>query len=1233
MLNVTEEVGIITTSSATESSKLVSSSLPPTAADSRRTLNTTQHMKLTQKRSQSSPTQQPQTSFRKPAISSYSHGKLAATTTTEASTDEEEWDDPVAGKLKSLHDIATKAKVFRKVGDRMHRQLDDMCLERSAVGGGGGGKMMISLPASTDTGSSPHDSPSTIPTTKSPLSLSPSEIAIAIASTTIGATSTGATAKGKATGTTKNRTNGVSDETASSRSLQNNDDLGGAAEPRSPATTNEAPFSPPHKPRYPRANRHHEEQPPSSILRKGKFSPKTAASPSSRLPSTGQRVRGLWSPSIEVLRDDGDDLRPSAAAATTTATARGAAAAALRGSSPEGRIEAVRDETLARVFCYLPLADLLRAGMVSRRWRHEIHRAHGGGIEGTTTTTTTTTRDYSGQQGSRKLREGTNNANDDRGIRSKGGKIQIAHHRSEHRLWERVDASSFIQETYDKFLDIATKRKLQKEEKEEEQQQQQLEERDQPVSGTSSSSSSATGREEETARSQGKVTSKAQSRTKRADKTAKKSKGKITDPARWASLQTGRALGNVLRSKMTMPPPRAAVRSSSTKSTAPAAARPSAIRSLILRNVGTKLSSDHLDDFLPPSVLSSLRELTLEGFESLTDTHVHVLLLTTTLAAATTTTTKKPRHRRGKNHPGGGGGGTNRLEALALENCRGLTSKVLHSVAKTCGHEHLRRLSVRGCPKIDSIEALSDLLITKLILPPGGDTAGGGASEEAEGKLPSNAAVAEHPAAAASGSERASLPAAAASVLEPSPLSTARARSTGVTAASRQNPMSNPTAVPSKPAGAAGLASWFALPPSREEGGETAARTAKPTAKPGKIATSPFAPPPSRIRDDSSSAPPTAGGLGSLFSPPPPPKNHDLRSKMPPPTGIASLFAPPPQNRRPPCEPKSPELASLVASPPAKRLVAGARRSTSSSSSHSASSLASLFDLPGTSPTRRNNAESIRILPPPSMPIPGSTSSNPHTLQNLPLRSSDGSNPHRSGDGIPSATAAASKRYHRHQRTLSNGGKLPFPPALLPSGSGDADGVDRDGINGKFSTKTAAAARSGTASGDNDDVYAPAIAVGSLGTLDIRGTAVTPSSFVGCLRALTHHSSPAIGATIAPISTEHHRERRLWCKVWFEALHLGGDRSSGAAAATASTIDGPKKGIVLGDREAESPWTSEDLARLETVLDMEDMARISGRSSKTHGAEGISYSAATFRTAAGQQGAFAETRTKRLWFA
>jgi len=114
----------------------------------------------------------------------------------------------------------------------------------------------------------------------------------------------------------------------------------------------------------------------------------------------------------------------------------------------------------------------------------------------------------------------------------------------------------------------------------------------------------------------------------------------------------------------------------------------------------------------------------------------------------------------------------------------------------------------------------------------------------------------------------------------------------------------------------------------------------------------------------------------------------------------------------------------------------------------------------------------------------------------------------------------------------------------------------------------------------------PAIVVGSLGALDLRGTAVTPSGLVDCLWTLTHHN--------------HSGADRLWCKVWFESLHLS----------TTAPGEDNAEGVGVEQLQHRQRWIREDLARLETVLAMDEMELKSsspcgGRSSSS--SEGVSY--------------------------
>jgi hypothetical protein len=125
--------------------------------------------------------------------------------------------------------------------------------------------------------------------------------------------------------------------------------------------------------------------------------------------------------------------------------------------------------------------------------------------------------------------------------------------------------------------------------------------------------------------------------------------------------------------------------------------------------------------------------------------------------------------------------------------------------------------------------------------------------------------------------------------------------------------------------------------------------------------------------------------------------------------------------------------------------------------------------------------------------------------------------------------------------------------------------------------------------------------VGSLKNLDLRGTAVTPSGLANCLWALTHHHH----------HHHHHHQSssadHSWCKVWFEALHLGatalfeeGSRGEHGAAAVAGEVIPGKFDEHNAHRHQHLLWTSEDLARLETVLAMDEMER-------ENSSEGVSY--------------------------
>ena len=321
-------------------------------------------------------------------------------------------------------------------------------------------------------------------------------------------------------------------------------------------------------------------------------------------------------------------------------------------------------------------------------------------------------------------------------------------------LWERVDATSFVQETYEKYLTIGRKLQLQQQQEPQHHHNQEL-----------------------TSRMLSSVNS-----GKKHKKQKKKNK-KITDPAKWAQIQTGLALGNVLRS-----------RTSCTTAAEKTAMIPSVqIRSLIIRNIGQRLDATHLDDFLPTSIVSSayLRELTLTQFETLTDTHVHVLLLTTTFGYTTSngqyhnnnhsrnTSIDNSRNSLSNNNnhncnlfqsrmklpqtemkPRIGYRKIsatlqqNQLVTLHLEYCSKLTNRSLTSIANTCSCEHLRQLSLRGCAKITAIDALADFFVTQLNIRPvaSSSSSSSSLSSSLNGKLATAGGKETHPSKKSRGS-------------------------------------------------------------------------------------------------------------------------------------------------------------------------------------------------------------------------------------------------------------------------------------------------------------------------------------------------------------------------------------------------------------------------------------------------------------------------------------------------
>jgi hypothetical protein len=109
--------------------------------------------------------------------------------------------------------------------------------------------------------------------------------------------------------------------------------------------------------------------------------------------------------------------------------------------------------------------------------------------------------------------------------------------------------------------------------------------------------------------------------------------------------------------------------------------------SLHLQDIGHQLSADI---YLP--ALTSLQELTLAGFDDLTDTHLHVMLLMfegVTRAAGSAPTS---------------------LRKLVLQDCPQLSNATIRSIATRC--THLEEISLKGNPRMDDLEPLANLLVT-----------------------------------------------------------------------------------------------------------------------------------------------------------------------------------------------------------------------------------------------------------------------------------------------------------------------------------------------------------------------------------------------------------------------------------------------------------------------------------------------------------------------------------------
>ena len=113
--------------------------------------------------------------------------------------------------------------------------------------------------------------------------------------------------------------------------------------------------------------------------------------------------------------------------------------------------------------------------------------------------------------------------------------------------------------------------------------------------------------------------------------------------------------------------------------------RPYSPEKLAIRSIRHRLQPE---SYLPSII--GLRELTLTEFNTLSDTHVHVMLLSSSVLVA---------QARSKSN--------NSLRKLVLEDCPMLTNASVRSIGSLC--RQLEVLSLCGCPSVSSVMPLRDM--------------------------------------------------------------------------------------------------------------------------------------------------------------------------------------------------------------------------------------------------------------------------------------------------------------------------------------------------------------------------------------------------------------------------------------------------------------------------------------------------------------------------------------------
>jgi hypothetical protein len=622
--------------------------------------------------------------------------------------------------------------------------------------------------------------------------------------------------------------------------------------------------------------------------------------------------------------------------------------------------------------------------------------------------------------------------------------------------------------------------------------------------------------------------------------TASQGKSKKASPEQWAREQTGKTLAKFLEGKTP--------------------------HSLVIRNIGTHLCANHLE--MPSALLVSLEELTLTHFDTLSDTHLHVLLLLT-LGGKRGSTAMHPepfasnseaRHQLAKANANPRS--HNNLRVLRLEFCPQLTDASVVSIAKTC-HKHLNQLSLKGNSQITSIEALQELFVTRLRL------------DKLQHEDQTTASIRQN---------------------SSTPLTMMLPRGSHFDSSTKTSAFQ----IPSKTAPLSHCTSSFALPPPL------------PT-----LATSKTAPPPPPPPSLQTSAT-FPNALSGLFhaSPPPPiiaktnGTNHGskellMRSRpsppLPPPntrsslstettaasTTLGSLFALPP---KPPLGPSlAPKIGSFspescmqsniqslhdTQTRPKNETKSEPLHPSSRFSPHSPTHnpLTSLFDPPGSSPPR----PTLNLVMPsdtPKLPPSLTPPRDSHKTFMVPIDHDKGTNFSSAALPSQSPNPAMLQRYHRHRRSLSSTFKLAGAAATVDSWNGD-----------NTSTHDTAAVNAATASGHR---------IGTLEHLDVRGTSISPRHAVDCLWGIAshRHTDTAMSTSVRDVN-----EGELWCWVCFKSLHLNDSRAERKSLSQDGNVLADMPTTITGCdflATMDDGWTQHEVERLQTVLAMDEVKDLS----------------------------------------